>query len=89
MTCSLAGYLLVAGESAIQRQVDANLTYIRIIVYSPQFIENYQLKSGEGLSVAFILVWLIGDISNLLGAILAHLLPTVILLAVYVRDSFI
>lgn len=25
-----------------------------IIVYTPQIVENYQLKSGEGLSVAFI-----------------------------------
>ncbi|KAF8578078.1 PQ-loop-domain-containing protein [Ramaria rubella] len=54
-----------------------------IIVYSPQLIENYQLKSGEGLSVLFVLIWLTGDIANLLGAILAHLLPTIIVLAVY------
>ncbi|KAF8517341.1 PQ-loop-domain-containing protein [Gautieria morchelliformis] len=54
-----------------------------IIVYSPQFIENYQLKSGEGLSVAFVLVWLVGDLTNLLGAVLAGLLPTIIVLAVY------
>ncbi|KIM89103.1 hypothetical protein PILCRDRAFT_813007 [Piloderma croceum F 1598] len=54
-----------------------------IVVYSPQIIENYQLKSGEGLSVLFVLVWLLGDLCNLFGAILAGLLPTVIILASY------
>ncbi|KIJ54580.1 hypothetical protein M422DRAFT_24519 [Sphaerobolus stellatus SS14] len=54
-----------------------------IIVYTPQIHENYQLKSGEGLSVAFVVIWLIGDLTNLAGAILAHLLLTVVLLAIY------
>lgn len=46
--------------------------------------ENFMLKSGEGLSVPFILLWLAGDLTNLLGAATAHLLPTMITLAVYV-----
>jgi hypothetical protein len=54
-----------------------------VVVYSPQIYENYSLQSGEGLSVLFVLVWLIGDICNLLGAVLANLLPTVILLGLY------
>ncbi|KAK0464460.1 PQ loop repeat-domain-containing protein [Desarmillaria tabescens] len=54
-----------------------------IIVYSPQLYENYTLQSGEGLSILFILVWLVGDLCNLVGATLAGLLPTVIILAVY------
>lgn len=53
-------------------------------MYSPQIFENYQLKSGEGLSVFFVLIWLAGDLANLFGAILAGLLPTIIILAVYV-----
>ena len=60
---------------------------IRILVYSPQLIENYKLKSGEGVSVPFVVIWLVGDILNLLGALIANLLPTVILLAVWVRAS--
>lgn len=55
----------------------------RIIVYSPQIIENYQLQSGEGLSLLFVYIWLLGDICNLCGAVLAHLLPTMIILGVY------
>jgi len=41
------------------------------------------LQSGEGLSVLFVIVWLLGDLTNLIGAILAGLLPTVIILAAY------
>ncbi|KAG8996473.1 hypothetical protein FRB94_008269 [Tulasnella sp. JGI-2019a] len=54
-----------------------------IIVFSPQAFENYSLQSGEGLSVSFVVIWLLGDLSNLLGASMAGLLPTVISLAVY------
>lgn len=56
----------------------------RIIVYSPQIYENYSRKSGEGLSVAFVITWLLGDLFSLAGAIIAGLIPTVILLACYV-----
>ncbi|WVR05887.1 hypothetical protein IAU60_002913 [Kwoniella sp. DSM 27419] len=54
-----------------------------VVVYSPQIWENYQLQSGEGLSVPFIVLWLLGDITNLFGGMLAGLLPTMIILAVY------
>lgn len=54
-----------------------------IVVYSPQIWENYKIKSGEGLSVAFIVLWLAGDLANLAGGAMAHLLPTMIILAVY------
>ena len=53
-------------------------------MYTPQIYENYQLKSGEGLSVPFVLIWLIGDLCSLSGALIAHLMPTVIILATYV-----
>lgn len=60
----------------------------RLVVFLPQIIENYQRQSGEGLSVFFIVIWLIGDLCSLSGAILAHLLPTIIILATYVSDPF-
>jgi len=56
----------------------------RIIVYSPQIIENHQLQSGEGLALLFIYIWLLGDLCNVIGALVARLLPTVIILGVYV-----
>ncbi|KAI0770483.1 PQ-loop-domain-containing protein [Fomes fomentarius] len=54
-----------------------------LVVYSPQIVENYQLQSGEGLSVSFVLIWLIGDLCNLTGAAIAGLLPTIIILGAY------
>jgi len=54
-----------------------------ILVYTPQIYENYHLKSGEGLSVLFVLIWLAGDVCNLVGAGMAGLIPTVIILAIY------
>ncbi|KAH9936153.1 PQ-loop-domain-containing protein [Fomitopsis serialis] len=62
-----------------------------LVVYTPQIYENYRLKSGEGLSVFFVVTWLIGDLCSLSGALLANLLPTIIILATYysVCDSML
>lgn len=54
-----------------------------IIVFVPQIYENFYRKSAEGLSLMFVVLWLAGDIFNLLGAMLQHLLPTMIILAAY------
>lgn len=56
----------------------------RIVVYSPQLYENYVAQSGEGLSLLFVIIWILGDLTNLVGAVLAGLLPTVIILGLYV-----
>lgn len=34
--------------------------------------------------MTFIVLWLLGDLTNLFGAVMAKLLPTMIILAVYV-----
>ncbi|KAH9846356.1 PQ-loop-domain-containing protein [Lenzites betulinus] len=54
-----------------------------LVVYSPQILENYQLQSGEGLSLSFIVIWLIGDLCNLSGAVMANLIPTIVILGTY------
>ncbi|KAI9721683.1 MAG: hypothetical protein M1828_005051 [Chrysothrix sp. TS-e1954] len=54
-----------------------------IVVFSPQIIENFRRSSAEGLSIVFIIVWLVGDVFNILGAVLQGVLPTMIILAVY------
>jgi uncharacterized protein with PQ loop repeat len=46
-------------------------------------IENYKQGSADGISLAFLAVWFIGDITNLAGSIWADLVPTVTALAVY------
>ena len=54
-----------------------------IIVFAPQIYENFTRKSSEGLSLTFIILWLAGDVFNVLGAVMQGLLPTMIVLAVY------
>lgn len=54
-----------------------------MIVFTPQLYENWRRKSCEGLSLAFVIIWLAGDVFNVLGAAVQHVLPTMILLAVY------
>lgn len=46
-------------------------------------IENYKSGSADGISLAFLIVWFIGDVTNLIGAVWAGLVPTVIALAIY------
>ncbi|RPA95544.1 vacuolar membrane PQ loop repeat protein [Choiromyces venosus 120613-1] len=54
-----------------------------IFLLVPQVIENYRNGSAEGVSLAFITIWLLGDIANLIGALWGHLLSTMIALAIY------
>jgi hypothetical protein len=43
---------------------------------APQFVENYKRGSVEALSKWFLIIWLSGDVTNLVGAILTNQLPT-------------
>ncbi|EMD97737.1 hypothetical protein COCHEDRAFT_1151322 [Bipolaris maydis C5] len=54
-----------------------------IFLLVPQLLENYKSGSADGISLAFLIVWFIGDVTNLAGALWAGLVPTVIALAVY------
>lgn len=54
-----------------------------IIVFAPQIYENFRRKSSEGLSLMFVVLWLAGDVFNVLGAVLQGVLPTMVVLAVY------
>lgn len=54
-----------------------------IFVLVPQLVENYRQGSAEGISLLFLSIWFVGDITNLAGATWAQLVPTVIALAVY------
>lgn len=54
-----------------------------VVVFSPQIIENFRRSSAEGLSIEFIVIWLLGDFFNILGAVLQGVLPTMIILAIY------
>lgn len=54
-----------------------------VVVFSPQIIENFRRSSADGLSVQFIITWLLGDVFNILGAVLQGVLPTMLILAIY------
>lgn len=54
-----------------------------VVVFSPQIVENFRRSSADGLSLQFLIVWLAGDVFNILGAVLQGVLPTMIILAVY------
>ncbi|EFC36635.1 predicted protein [Naegleria gruberi] len=49
----------------------------------PQIIKNFTLKSSAGLSIYVFVIWMIGDITNLVGCILTNQLATQIYLAAY------
>lgn len=54
-----------------------------VVVYSPQIIENFRRSSANGLSLVFVIIWTLGDVFNVLGAVLQGVLPTMTILAVY------
>ncbi|KAI9591795.1 PQ loop repeat-domain-containing protein [Syncephalis fuscata] len=54
-----------------------------IVVFAPQLYENWKRKSSDSLSLHFILIWIVGDLFNLVGVVLQNLLFTMLLLAIY------
>ncbi|KAL8776233.1 MAG: hypothetical protein Q9203_003514 [Teloschistes exilis] len=54
-----------------------------IVVFSPQIIEIFRRGAADGLSLNFIIIWLLGDVFNVAGAILQDVIPTMKALAVY------
>ncbi|WYZ45589.1 hypothetical protein EsH8_VIII_000905 [Colletotrichum jinshuiense] len=54
-----------------------------ICLLLPQLLTNYKSQSADGLSMGFLIIWLIGDVTNLLGALFTHLAPTAVALASY------
>jgi len=49
----------------------------------PQIIKNFQLHSTSGLSALFLLEWLLGDLSNLIGSIFTQQASWQVILASY------
>ncbi|CAO3701196.1 unnamed protein product [Rhizopus stolonifer] len=56
---------------------------IWIVVFIPQLHENYCRKSGEGLSLVFLLIWLVGDILSMIGVVIEKLMLTMFLLTLW------
>ena len=49
----------------------------------PQLLYNYRIKTSAALSFAFLIQWLLGDLSNLLGCLWTEQLPTQTYTAAY------
>lgn len=54
-----------------------------VVVFSPQIFEIFRRGNADGLSLQFVMIWLLGDVFNIWGAVLQEVLPTMIILAVY------
>lgn len=61
-------FLLVSGGVLIMEELRIYLSWVVLtVVQVPQLYLNYKTGSAEGISLAFLGVWLIGDITNLSG----------------------
>lgn len=67
---------MYSAEGAIAFGLGNSSIFFWILCQTPQFIENWQRQSGQALSICFILEWLAGDITNLLGAEMSNQLAT-------------
>lgn len=74
---------IVLDNESISNILGSISLYCWIVVFLPQIYENYSRGSSEGLSIEFIIIWLIGDIFNVLGSVMQRLIFTAILLAIY------
>ncbi|KAL5614767.1 hypothetical protein BROUX41_004856 [Berkeleyomyces rouxiae] len=49
-----------------------------VVVFTPQILQNFRRSSTEGLSIQFIIVWLAGDVFNIIGGLMQGILPTMV-----------
>lgn len=49
----------------------------------PQLVENYRNGNAEAISLLFVFIWFVGDVTNLIGSLWAGLVPVVVAIAVY------
>lgn len=54
-----------------------------IVVFVPQIYTNFHHRSADGLSLSFVVIWLVGDFFNIIGAWLQDVIWVMIVLAVY------
>ncbi|KAH7020430.1 PQ loop repeat protein [Ilyonectria destructans] len=54
-----------------------------VVVFSPQIIQNFRNKKADAVSLPFLLIWLVGDIFNVVGSVLQKVLTSMIVLAIY------
>lgn len=65
--------------------------FLFIFPLFPQYVLNFRTKSAAGLSVWFVLLWLIGDTANMTSCVLTRQTPLQLYTAIYfaVSDIFL
>ncbi|XP_031275720.1 uncharacterized protein LOC116134177 [Pistacia vera] len=63
-------YCLCNSRDEISLGLGAISVVVWVVAEIPQIITNYRQKSTDGLSIAFLTTWIIGDLFNLFGCIL-------------------
>ena len=92
--CAPTSQYLIHFSSAFHSCVPTSLAFLStalgvfsniswLFAQMPQIYKNYQLQSASGLSIYFLGVWLLGDLSNLLGALLTGQAGWQVVLASY------
>ncbi|KAJ1951235.1 putative vacuolar membrane transporter for cationic amino acids, partial [Linderina pennispora] len=54
-----------------------------LVVFAPQIYENYKRKGGDGVSLLFLYIWILGDMFGLIGAFGQDLIITALILYIY------
>lgn len=89
MIAPLAVAVLAAGDTVPAWRMELSSIFGSIsfacylILMVPQLVEQWRLKTVDGVSGMFLTIWLVGDIANFVGSIWAGLLPEVILISVW------
>ena len=92
--CTPTSRLLVRFSSAFHTCVPTPLAFLStslgifsiiswLFAQVPQIYKNYQIQSASGLSIYFLAEWLLGDLTNLLGALLTHQAAWQVVVAAY------
>ena len=92
--CTPTSQYLIDFSSAFHSCVPTSLAFLStalgifsiiswLCAQMPQMYKNYQLQSATGLSIYFLGEWLLGDLSNLLGAVLTRQAGWQVVLAGY------
>ena len=68
-------------------QIAFTFSLISLLLFAmammPQLYKNYKRQEVEGLSLPFLTIWVLGDLSNLAGAVLTGQVPPVQYIAAY------
>jgi len=54
-----------------------------VFLLLPQLLENYHNQSAEAISLGFVIIWFLGDVANLVGAVWASLVPSIIIIGIW------